>query len=121
MSKSLLKHPAFQPMVVAWPLRALIGLRSTTARRQEVIKKLWLYIMRNNLRDNKDKRSINCDEGMQYVFGKKEMSMFEMTKLVSKHMTFPKSHAKRLKLLRKLNVQRTELRATLKQIRDLEQ
>ncbi|MEK7114510.1 MAG: SWIB/MDM2 domain-containing protein [Patescibacteria group bacterium] len=56
--------------------------------RSEVVKKLWVYIKKNNLQDSKDKRNINADENLKKVFGGKgTVNMFEMTKLVSKHLT----------------------------------
>jgi len=56
--------------------------------RFEVVKKLWIYIKKNNLQDTKDKRNINADANLKKVFGGKAMvNMFEMTKLVSKHLS----------------------------------
>jgi chromatin remodeling complex protein RSC6 len=55
--------------------------------RTEVTKKLWAYIKRNGLQDKKNKRMINADDNLKAVFGgKKQVTMFEMTKLVSKHV-----------------------------------
>jgi chromatin remodeling complex protein RSC6 len=55
--------------------------------RTEVVKKLWAYIKRKGLQDKKNKRMINADDTLKPVFaGKKQVSMFEMTKLVSKHL-----------------------------------
>jgi len=55
--------------------------------RTEVTKKLWVYIKKNGLQDKKNKRNINADANLKAVFnGKSQVSMFEMTKLVSKHM-----------------------------------
>jgi chromatin remodeling complex protein RSC6 len=55
--------------------------------RTEVVKKLWAYIRKNGLQDAKEKRMINADDKLRAVFGgKKQVSMFEMTKLVSKHL-----------------------------------
>ncbi len=55
--------------------------------RTEVTKKLWAYIKKNGLQDKKNKRMINADDTLQAVFGgKKTVNMFEMTKLVSKHV-----------------------------------
>ena len=56
--------------------------------RTEVVKKLWAYIRKNNLQDAKERRNINADDKLQPVFGgKKQVSMFEMTKLVNKHLS----------------------------------
>jgi chromatin remodeling complex protein RSC6 len=55
--------------------------------RTELTKKLWDYIKKNHLQDSKDKRKINADDKLKAVFdGKKAVSMFEMTKLVSGHV-----------------------------------
>lgn len=55
--------------------------------RTEVVKKLWVYIKKNKLQDTKNKRNINADVALKAVFaGKKTVNMFEMTKLVSKHL-----------------------------------
>jgi chromatin remodeling complex protein RSC6 len=55
--------------------------------RTELTKKLWAYIKKNGLQDKKNKRNINADEALMAVFnGKKTVSMFEMTKLVSRHV-----------------------------------
>ena len=55
--------------------------------RTELTKKLWVYIKKNGLQDKKNKRNINADAALQAVFGgKKQVSMFEMTKLVSQNL-----------------------------------
>ena len=56
--------------------------------RTEVTKRLWAYIKKNGLQDKKNKRMINGDAALKAVFsGKASVNMFEMTKLVSKHLT----------------------------------
>jgi upstream activation factor subunit UAF30 len=56
--------------------------------RTEVVKKLWAYIKKNGLQDPKEKRMINADDKLRAVFGgKKQVSMFEMTKLVNKQLS----------------------------------
>jgi upstream activation factor subunit UAF30 len=56
--------------------------------RTEVVKKLWAYIKKNNLQDAKERRMINADDKLKAVFGgKKQVSMFEMTKLVNKQLS----------------------------------
>jgi chromatin remodeling complex protein RSC6 len=66
-------------------LASVIG--SSAMPRTEVTKKIWSYIKRNGLQDKKNKRMINSDEKLKPVFGgKSQVSMFEMTKLVSKHL-----------------------------------
>ena len=55
--------------------------------RSEVAKKLWVYIKKHGLQDAKNRRMINADEVLKVIFnGKKQVSMFEMTALVSKHL-----------------------------------
>ncbi len=59
--------------------------------RTEVTKKIWAYIKKNGLQDKKNRRMINADEKLKAVFGgKRQVNMFEMTKLVSKHLKAPK-------------------------------
>ena len=56
--------------------------------RTEITKKLWAYIKKNSLQDAKNKRNINADDKLKAVFGgKKTVNMFEMTKLVAKHVS----------------------------------
>ena len=74
-----------KPMTPTATLAAVIG--SSPMPRTEVTKKLWAYIKRNGLQDSKNRRNINADDKLQEVFGgKKQVSMFEMTKLVSRHL-----------------------------------
>ena len=66
-------------------LAAVIGANAMP--RTEVTKKIWAYIKRNGLQDKKNRRMINADEKLKPVFGgKSQVSMFEMTKLVNKHL-----------------------------------
>jgi len=66
-------------------LSAVIG--SSAQPRTEVTKKIWGYIKRNGLQDKKNRRMINADDKLKAVFGgKSQVSMFEMTKLVNKHL-----------------------------------
>ena len=56
--------------------------------RTEITKRLWAYIKKNNLQDNKNRRMINADDSLRPVFGgKRQVSMFEMTTLVNKHLS----------------------------------
>ena len=55
--------------------------------RTEVIKKLWDYIKANGLQDSKDKRSINADDKLLPVFGKPQVTMFELAGVVGKHLS----------------------------------
>src|SRR4029079_14283950 len=74
-----------KPMQPDDALAEVIG--SKAVPRTEVTKKLWAYIKKNGLQDKKNKRNINADAALKKVFnGKSQVSMFEMTKLVSKHM-----------------------------------
>ncbi len=67
-------------------LGAVVGTKP--APRGQITKKLWDYIKKNGLQDAKNKRNINADDALKAVFGgKKQVSMFEMTKLVSNHIS----------------------------------
>ncbi|OGG72996.1 hypothetical protein A3A38_01120 [Candidatus Kaiserbacteria bacterium RIFCSPLOWO2_01_FULL_53_17] len=75
-----------KPMQISDDLAAVIG--KGPMPRSEVVKKLWVYIKKNNLQDAQNKRNINADADLKKVFGGKgTVSMFEMTKLVSKHLS----------------------------------
>ena len=80
-------NPKFMaPLKVSEELAAVVG--KGPLPRSEVVKKLWAYIKKNKLQDPKKKRNINADEKLKAVFGgKKTVDMFEMTKLVSKHLS----------------------------------
>ena len=66
-------------------LSAVVGTKAIP--RTEVTKKLWAYIKKNGLQDKKKKTNINADDKLKMVFGgKKQVTMFEMTKLVSRHV-----------------------------------
>jgi chromatin remodeling complex protein RSC6 len=74
-----------KPMQPDEALAAVVG--SGPLPRTEITKKLWQYIKRNGLQDAKVRRNINADDKLGKVFGgKKQVSMFEMTKLVNKHI-----------------------------------
>jgi chromatin remodeling complex protein RSC6 len=75
-----------KPLAVSADLAAVVG--KGPLPRSEVVKKLWVYIKKNNLQDPKNKRNINADAPLKKVFGGKAVvNMFEMTKLVSKHLS----------------------------------
>jgi chromatin remodeling complex protein RSC6 len=75
-----------KPMKISPELAEVVG--KGPFPRSEVVKKLWAYIKKNGLQDKKNKRNINADENLKAVFGgKKVVNMFEMTKLVSKHLS----------------------------------
>ncbi|MEO8879809.1 MAG: SWIB/MDM2 domain-containing protein [Gemmatimonadaceae bacterium] len=74
-----------KPMQPDEALAAVVG--SGPLPRTEITKKLWQYIKKNGLQDAKVRRNINADDKLLKVFGgKKQVSMFEMTKLVNKHI-----------------------------------
>jgi len=75
------------PLTPSAALAEVIGAKPLP--RTEVTKKIWQYIKKNGLQDKKNRRNINADEKLLAVFGnKKQVSMFEMTKLVSKHLKY---------------------------------
>ncbi len=75
-----------KPMKISDDLAEVVG--AGPMPRSEVVKKLWVYIKANNLQDQKNKRNINADAALKKVFGGKgTVSMFEMTKLVSAHLS----------------------------------
>lgn len=75
-----------KPMKISADLAKVVG--EGPMPRSEVVKKLWEYIKKNNLQDATNKRNINADENLKKVFsGKETVSMFEMTKLVSQHLS----------------------------------
>jgi len=74
-----------KPMAPSATLAAVVG--NSPMPRTEVTSKLWGYIKKNNLQDKTNRRMINADDKLREVFGgKKQVSMFEMTKLVAKHL-----------------------------------
>jgi chromatin remodeling complex protein RSC6 len=75
-----------KPMKVSAELAVVVG--KGPLPRTEVVKALWKYIKKHGLQDKKNKRNINADAALKAVFkGKGVVSMFEMTKLVSKHLS----------------------------------
>lgn len=75
-----------KPMNISSDLAKVVG--NGPMPRSEVVKGLWAYIKKNNLQDPSNKRNINADEALKKVFdGKATVNMFEMTKLVSKHLS----------------------------------
>jgi upstream activation factor subunit UAF30 len=91
-AKSTKKKPArkanaafMKPVTPSATLAEVVG--SKPIPRTEVTKRLWAYIKKNGLQDQKNKRMIKADESLKAVFGgKSTVNMFEMTKLVSKHL-----------------------------------
>ena len=87
MAKTKRKPSAafMKPMTPSAMLAEVVGPKPMP--RTEVTKKLWAYIKKNGLQDKKNKRMINADDNLKAVFGgKASVSMFDMTKLVSKHL-----------------------------------
>lgn len=75
-----------KPMQISDDLAEVVG--KGPMPRSEVVKALWAYIKKHDLQDPANKRNINADDKLQAVFdGKKTVNMFEMTKLVSKHLS----------------------------------
>jgi len=74
-----------KPMQPSAVLAEVIGDKAMP--RTEVTKKIWAYIKKNKLQDSKNRRMINADDALKAVFGgKKQVSMFDMTKLVNKNL-----------------------------------
>lgn len=74
-----------KPMQPSAQLAAVVG--NSPMPRTEVTKKLWAYIKRKGLQDAKERRMINADDALKPIFnGKAKVSMFDMTKLVNKHL-----------------------------------
>ena len=79
-------NPSFmRPLQPDATLGAIVGNKPLP--RTQVTKKIWAYIKKNNRQDTQNRRMINADDKLKALFdGKKQVSMFEMTKLVNKHM-----------------------------------
>jgi len=75
-----------KPMNLTAELEAVIG--KGPMPRSQVVKKIWEYIKKNDLQNPNNKRNIIADDKLKPIFGgKKEVTMFEMTKLVSQHLS----------------------------------
>ena len=75
-----------KPMTISAELATVVG--KGPMPRSEVVKAIWVYIKKHDLQNPKNKRNILADENLKKVFGgKAEVTMFEMTKLVSKHLS----------------------------------
>src|SRR6476659_6929118 len=72
------------PLTVSGQMAEVVG--SKPLPRTEIIKKIWDYIKKNNLQDKKNRRMINADSKLKPVFGKDQISMFELAKVVNKHV-----------------------------------
>jgi upstream activation factor subunit UAF30 len=91
LAKKATKKPARKPnaafMKPVTPDAALAEvIGGKPMPRTEVTKKLWAYIKKNGLQDKKNRRMINADASLKPVFGKPSVNMFEMTRLVGKHL-----------------------------------
>jgi len=86
MAKSAKANAAFmKPVTPSSALAEVVGAKPLP--RTEVTKKLWAYIKKNGLQDSKNRRMINADATLKPIFGgKSTVNMFEMTKLVGKHL-----------------------------------
>jgi len=74
-----------KPLTPSAALAAIVGAKPLP--RTEVVKKIWVYIKANNLQDKVNKRNINADGALKAVLGKDQVSMFEMAKLLGKHLS----------------------------------
>ena len=74
-----------KPLTPSAELAAVVG--KDPLPRTEVIKKLWVYIKANNLQDAANKRNINADAKLKELFGKPQVSMFELAGLIGKHVS----------------------------------
>ncbi len=74
-----------KPMTPSADLAAVIGAKPMP--RTEVTKKVWEYIKANKLQDSENKRNINADAKLKPIFGKAQVTMFEMTKLINNHLS----------------------------------
>ena len=80
-------NPAFmRPLTPSAALAEVVGKKALP--RTQVVKALWAYIKKHKLQDTKDKRTINADDKLKEIFGgKKSVDMFQMAKLVNKHLS----------------------------------
>ena len=84
-AKKRTPNPAFMKALTLSPeLSAVVGDKPLP--RTEIVSKLWVYIKANNLQDQANKRMINADTKLLAVFGKPQVSMFEMAGLIGKHV-----------------------------------
>ena len=84
-AKKRTPNPAFMKALTLSPeLSAVVGDKPLP--RTEIVSKLWVYIKANDLQDKSNKRMINADTKLRAVFGKPQVSMFEMAGLIGKHV-----------------------------------
>lgn len=78
-------NPAFmKALTPSAALAAVVG--ATPLPRTEVVSKMWIYIKKHNLQDSVNRRAINADDKLKAVFGKAQVTMFEMAGLIGKHL-----------------------------------
>lgn len=78
-------NPAFmKALTPSAALAAVVG--ATPLPRTEVVSKMWIYIKKHNLQDSVNRRAINADDKLKAVFGKPQVTMFEMAGLIGKHL-----------------------------------
>ncbi|MBV2164235.1 SWIB/MDM2 domain-containing protein [Comamonas nitrativorans] len=84
-AKKRAPNPAFmKPLTPDAALAAVVG--KAPLPRTEIVSKLWVYIKANNLQDPANKRNINADAKLKEIFGKPQVSMFELAGLIGKHV-----------------------------------
>ena len=84
-AKKRTPNPAFmKPLTPSPALAAVIGNKPLP--RTEIVKQLWVYIKAHKLQDEANKRMINADAKLKAVFGKSQVSMFELAGLIGKHV-----------------------------------
>jgi len=74
-----------KPQKLSADLQAVVG--AGPMPRTEVVKQLWVYIKNHNLQNPENKRNILCDEKLKAIFGKGEVTMFEMGSLIGPHLS----------------------------------
>jgi chromatin remodeling complex protein RSC6 len=85
-AKKRVPNPAFmKPLTPSAVLGAIVGNKAMP--RTEIVSKLWKYIKAHGLQDKVNKRMINADAALKAFFGKAQVSMFDMAKLVKKHVS----------------------------------
>jgi chromatin remodeling complex protein RSC6 len=84
-AKKRTPNPAFmKALTPSAALAAVVG--ATPLPRTEVVSKMWTYIKKHNLQDSVNRRAINADDKLKAVFGKAQVTMFEMAGLIGKHL-----------------------------------
>ena len=84
-AKKRTPNPAFmKPLTPSAALGAVVG--SAPLPRTEIVSKLWTYIKKHKLQDSANKRMVNADDKLKAIFGKSQVSMFEMAGLIGKHV-----------------------------------